>query len=333
MTTHHPMYLRDLAAQHNFFIGTAVHTGAFTDNETTYREVLKREFNVLVAENMMKFGELCPAHNTYDWTSTDALVDFAEANGMKLRGHTLVWHQQLPRWVTSGTWTAREAQELLEQHIKTVVGRYRGRIWAWDVVNEAIADSGGYRTDSFWYQHIGPEYIAMAFHWAHEADPNAVLYYNDYETEALNPKSDAVYELARDLKQANVPIHGVGWQMHVSEGWRVTAEHYQNADRLRDLGLELAMTEMDVRLKTPASAAALASQAESYREALEFALDRCVALVAWGFTDKYSWIPSFRPGYGAALPFDADYQPKPAYDAMKAVMAGAEQDRPRQAHQ
>lgn len=314
---HRPLYLRDFAAHHDFFIGTAVHTAAFANNETNYREALKRECNVLVAENMMKFAELCPAPNTYDWTSTDALVAFAEANGMKLRGHTLVWHQQLPHWVTSGTWTALQAQALLEQHIKVVVGRYGGRIWAWDVVNEAIADEGGYRTDSFWYQHIGPEYIAMAFRWAHEADPSAILYYNDYEAEGLGPKSDAVYQLVRDLKQADVPIHGVGWQMHLAEGWHVTAAHHQNAQRLRELGVELSMTEMDVRLRTPASAAQLASQAGSYREAMEFALDTCAALLTWGFTDKYSWISSFRPGYGAALPFDADYQPKPAYHAMK----------------
>jgi endo-1,4-beta-xylanase len=280
-------------------------------------EVLKREFNVLVAENMMKFGELCPSPNTYQWANTDALVDFAQANNMKLRGHTLVWHQQLPHWVTSGAWTASQAQALLEQHIRTVVGRYQGRIWAWDVVNEAIADTGGYRSDSFWYRHIGPDYIAMAFRWAHEADPSAILYYNDYEAEALGPKSDAVYALVRDLQQAGVPIHGVGWQMHVGEGWRVTAAHHQNAQRLRDHGLELSITEMDVRLPQPASAAQLAAQAASYREAMEFALDACAALLTWGFTDKYSWIPSFRPGYGAALPFDADYQPKPAYDAMK----------------
>ena len=121
-----------------------------------------------------------------------------------------------------------------------------------------------------------------------------------------------------------MPLHGVGWQMHLTEGWRVTTEYHQNAERLRDLGLELAMTEMDVRLRTPASAAQLESQAVSYREALAFALERCVALLTWGFTDKYSWIPSFRPGYGAALPFDADYKPKPAYDAMKRAMLGVD---------
>ncbi len=322
----HPMYLRDLADQRGFFIGTAVNTTAFASGETTYREVLQREFNVLVAENMMKFSELCPSQNDYHWTTSDALVDFAAASGMRLRGHTLVWHQQLPRWVTNGTWTAQSAQVLLEQHIKTVVGRYRGKIWAWDVVNEAIADTGGLRTDSFWYKHIGPEYIAMAFRWAHEADPNAILYYNDYEAEALSPKSDAVYELVGDLKQADVPLHGVGWQMHLTEGWRVTAEHHQNAERLRALGLELSVTEMDVRLRTPAIAAQLESQAVSYREALEFALEHCVALLTWGFTDKYSWIPSFRPGYGAALPFDDDYRPKPAYDALKRVMLGLDRD-------
>ena len=320
MTLSSALHLRDLATQRNFFIGAAVHTGAFASAEPAYCDVLQREFNVLVAENMMKFGELCRSPDTCDWTTSDALVQYAELHAMKLRGHTLVWHQQLPAWVTSSTWTTQEAQALLEQHIKTVVRRYQGRVWAWDVVNEVIADSGGYRTDSFWYQHLGPEYITLAFRWAHEADPTAILYYNDYGAEALGPKSDAVYALVRDLKQRGVPIHGVGWQLHVTEGWRVTTEHHQNAARLRDLGLELSLTEMDVRLTTPASAAQLESQAVSYRQAMEFAVQTCVALVTWGFTDKYSWIPSFRPGYGAALPFDANYQPKPAYEVMRRAL-------------
>jgi endo-1,4-beta-xylanase len=326
MSIHHPTHLRELADRRGFYVGAAVNTAAFTSGETTYREMLQREFNVLVAENMMKFGELSPAPNEYNWTNSDMLVDFAEANGMKLRGHTLVWHQQLPRWLTSRAWTAREAEELLEQHIKTVVGRYQGRVWAWDVVNEAIADGGGYRTDSFWYRQMGSEYIAKAFRWAHEADPHAILYYNDYEAEALSPKSDAVYELARDLKRADTPLHGAGWQMHLGEGWRMTEQHRANAARLKELGLELSMTEMDVRLRTPPSAAQLESQAESYREALELALETCVALVTWGFTDKYSWIPSFRPGFGAALPFGANYEPKPAFYAMQRVMAGINPD-------
>ncbi len=328
MTAQNSPRLRDLAAQHGFYVGTAVHTGAFTRAEAPYCDLLKREFNVIVAENMMKFVELSPAPDTYAWNAADALVDFAAANDMKLRGHTLVWHQQLPQWVTHRSWTPEEARSLLERHIKTVVGRYRGRVWAWDVVNEAIADTGGYRSDSFWYQQLGAEYIALAFQWAHEADPNAILYYNDYEAEGLSPKSDSVYELVRDLKQAEVPIHGVGWQMHLSEGWRVTAEHRSNAERLRGLGLELSMTEMDVRLSTPASAAQLESQARSYGEAMELALETCAALLTWGFTDKYSWIPGFRPGYGAALPFDADYQAKPAYTAMQQALLGAAQTAP-----
>ena len=233
MTTETTTYLRDLATQRRFFIGTAVNTRALAGDETIYREVLKREFNMLVGENMMKYGELCPSEGHYNWTAADALVEFAEANDMRLRGHTLVWHHQLPSWLASRTWTAPEVQDLLEQHIKTVVGRYRGRILAWDVVNEAIADEGGYRTYSFWYRHLGPEYIPMAFRWAREADPHAILYYNDYSSEDISPKSDAIYDLVRELKQAGVPVDGVGWQMHVTEGWRVIGAHHQNAEWLR----------------------------------------------------------------------------------------------------
>jgi endo-1,4-beta-xylanase len=315
--------LRGLADLHGFYVGTAVHTGAFSGGDESYRQVLKREYNILVAENLMKFSEIHPDPDRYDWTHADALVSFAEQNGMKVRGHTLVWHQQLPDWVTHGTWTRRQAEAILESHIRRVVGRYRGRIAAWDVVNEAVADEGGYRTESIWHQLLGPDFIALAFQWAHDADPEAVLYYNDYEAEDLGIKSDAVYDLMGDLKHAGVPVHGVGWQMHLSEGWRVTDAHYQNAERLRDLGLELSMTEMDVRLELPASGARLASQATSYREAFQLGLSTCRAVLTWGFTDKYSWIPRFRPGFGAALPLDADYRPKPAWRAIQDTLEAA----------
>ena len=198
----------------------------------------------------------------------------------------------------------------------TVVGRYRGRILAWDVVNEAVSDNNGQmRTDSFWHQRIGPEYIAMAFQFAREADPNAILYYNDYSAEGSGAKSDAVFNLVSGLVSQGVPIDGVGWQMHQINPFRIQQAHRTNAQRLGSLGLEVSITEMDVRISLPTTAQELSEQALAYRDLVEFCLAQpnVKTLVTWGFTDKYSWIPGFFSGFGDALIFDMNYQPKPAY--------------------
>jgi endo-1,4-beta-xylanase len=321
--------LRVPAERRGFYVGAAVDATPLA-SESAYRATLAREYNVCVAENVFKFEALHPAPGTYDFAASDAIADFARANGMKLRGHTLVWHNQLPAWVTGGSFTRDEAIAILRDHIATVAGRYRGRVWAWDVVNEAVLDDGSPRTSSFWYRAIGPDYVEMAFRFAHEADPDARLYYNDYGAEGLGAKSDAVYALVRDLKARGVPIDGVGWQMHVVEGFRIGDEHRANGRRLAALGLELSVTELDVRLPLPATAAALADQAATYRDVTGFCLAEpaFAALVTWGFTDKYSWIPGFFRGYGAALVLDERYGAKPAYTAMRETLADGAGDGP-----
>lgn len=317
--------LRVAAEKRGFYVGAAVAIAPFR-GDLQYQDTLKREFNIIVAENAFKWTEIHPGRDAYNFADTDALVEFAEANGMKIRGHTLVWHQQLPAWVTGGNVTRDEAIDLLRDHINTVMGRYRGRITAWDVVNEAIDDTtGGLRTASFWHQKIGPEYLRMAFEFAREADPQAKLYYNDYSAEGLGQKSDAVYSLLQGLIAAGTPVDGVGWQMHLVNGFRITDAHRQNAERLAALGLELAITELDVRARLPMSGADLQTQAASYTDVAGFCLSQpsCKALLTWGFTDRHSWVPGFFPGQGDALIFDANYQPKPAYEAMQqALQAG-----------
>src|SRR6267142_1782060 len=317
--------LRVYAQQRGFYIGAAVSMTPFR-NEGPYLDTLKREYNIIVAENAFKFTATHPAQNTYNFADTDALVTFAEANGMKIRGHTLLWHQQIPTWVTNGNFTRDETIAIMREHIHTLVGRYKGRIWAWDVVNEAIADgSSALRTNSFWYQMIGPDYIKLAFQFAHEADPDAILYLNDHSSETMNAKSTGVYNLVRDLKLDGVPINGVGWQMHITNGDRIGADHHSNAQRLAALGVEISITELDVKMQLPADSNKLVTQATTYRDVLEFCLSqpKCVSLITWGFTDKYSWIPGFFPGMGAALIFDENYQPKPAYDALRQVFIAA----------
>jgi endo-1,4-beta-xylanase len=316
--------LRDAADAGGKFVGAAVNMSPFR-NETAYTQTLGREFNMLVAENAMKFDAIHPAQNTYNFTDADALVAYAEANNMAVRGHTLVWHNQLPGWLTGGNFTRDQVIAIMRDHIMTVVGRYRGRILAWDVVNEAVSDNNGQlRTDSFWSQRIGPEYIAMAFQFARQADPSAILYYNDYSAEGAGAKSDAVFNLVSGLLNQGVPIDGVGWQTHMINPFRIQQAHIANAQRIAALGLELSITEADIRIALPTSSQELSEQALGFGDIAQFCLSQpnCRAVVTWGFTDKYSWVPSVFNGFGDALIFDANYQPKPAYTAMLNAFGG-----------
>jgi endo-1,4-beta-xylanase len=317
--------LRDLAARRGFYVGAAVNTMVLARDEK-YRETLAREFNCVVAENTFKFERIHPRKDGYDFAQADALAEFAAANGMKLRGHTLVWHKQLPAWLEKSHPSRDEAIAIMRDHIQTLVTRYKGKVWAWDVVNEAIEEDGsGMRKKSFWYETIGPDFVEMAFRFAREADPDVILYYNDYENEGMDAKGNAVYELVRDLKKKGVPVDGVGWQMHVENGFKIGDVHRENARRLVALGLELSMTEVDVRMKLPATPAALETQAATYADIARFALTEpgFKAFVTWGFTDKFSWIPGWYKGQGAALPFDAEYGVKPAYRDLRETLAKA----------
>lgn len=296
-------------------------------NEPSYAEVLAREFNMVVAENAFKPSEVWRQPNEYNFTATDYLADFAEKHGMILRGHTLVWHSQMPHWLATSSFSPSELCDMLRTYIHTLVGRYRGRVAQWDVVNEAVHDPDDHgsepslRKDSPWYAALGPDYLRLAFQWAHEADPEARLYYNDYEMEDLGPKSDAVYRLVNQLRDAGAPIHGVGFQGHLLEGWRSTESHHRNIRRFANAGFDWQITEADIRLylngQLP-TAEQLATQAEGFHDLARLCLTEpnCHGLVFWGFTDRHSWIPDFRPGWGASLPLDESYQPKPAYEAV-----------------
>lgn len=306
--------LRSLAAERGLLVGAAVNVSAL-DRDTEYGEVLARELSLVVAENAMKFRYLQPQRNRFDFAVSDRLMAFAADRHLQVRGHTLVWHRALPAWLEDGDWTRAEAMDILKRHIETVVGRYRNGIIVWDVANEAIAADGTLR-DSFWLRHIGPEYVEMAFRWAHAADPEARLFYNDYGGEELGRKSDAIYALVRSLRARGVPIHGVGLQMHVRvdappDATKVAA----NMRRLADLGLEVQITEMDVRLPQPAAAKDYEQQGEVYRRMLRTCLQEsgCSAFVTWGLSDRYSWVPGHFAGWGEALLFDERYRAKPAY--------------------
>ena len=313
--------LRSAADGQKMSIGTAVKSRRLRE-DSQYRETVAREFNSITAEYEMKFRFLQPEQGRFDFTASDELVNFASENDMSVRGHTLVWHIDVPGWIENGNWSRQELLDILETHIKTVVGRYKGQIPVWDVVNEAVGDDGKLR-NSFWLQKIGPEYIELAFKWAHEADPNAKLLYNDYRIEEVNKKSNAVYQLVSDLKAKGVPIDGVGFQMHMSEeDPRNFDSVADNMQRLGELGLDVEFTEADVRIRQPATQAELNSQAEIYERIIQTCLDadNCDSVTLWGFTDRYSWVPGFFNGFGDALIFDENYQPKPAYDSILAEL-------------
>ncbi len=319
-----PGTLRYLASQHGFLIGAAVDAKAL-QSDPKYAQTLSREFSVVVPENVMKFAEIHPSRQTYNFTAADQLVNFASANGMLVRGHTLLWYREDPAWVKSGNYNKTQLEQILHDHIATVVGRYKGRIFAWDVVNEALDDNGNLR-DNVWLRGIGPQYIDMAFTWAHQADPNALLFYNDYNGEGMSAKSNAIYNLVKGLRERGVPIGGVGLQMHVTVTNHPSADDLKaNIERLAGLGLVVHITELEVRLPQPANAISLEAQAQVYKDVIDTCLAEvkaCQALVMWGLSDKYSSVPRIYPGFGSALILDPSFDPKPAYNALKDALSG-----------
>ncbi|MHA5052750.1 endo-1,4-beta-xylanase [Streptomyces sp. SD15] len=311
--------LRDLAAAKGKVIGTAVTGSRLTG---TYGDISGAQFNSLTPGNAMKWGSVEPSRGTYNWAEADQIVAFAQAHNQQVRGHTLVWHSQNPSWLTNGTWTPAELSTLLQDHISTEVTRYKGKLAAWDVVNEPFNEDGTYRS-TLWYNGLGADYIAQALTSARAADPSAKLYINDYNVEGVNAKSTALYNLVKSLKERGVPIDGVGLQAHLILG-QVPSTLQQNIQRFADLGVDVAITELDIRMQLPATDAKLTQQAADYKVVLDacVAVTRCTGVTVWGFTDSDSWIPDVFPGYGAATPYDENYLPKPAYYAIATSLGG-----------
>jgi endo-1,4-beta-xylanase len=295
-------------------IGTAI-DGRALSLDSTYRDVLATEFDTVTAENAMKWRNLEPSEGVYAWVGADQLVAFAQRSRQSVYGHTLVWHNDVPQWV-SPDWSPERLRAVLRAHVTAVVSHYRDRVWAWDVVNEALDEDGTLR-DTLWLRKLGPGYIADAFRWAHAADPSARLFINDYGTEEPTRKSDALLRLVRDLRAQGVPVDGVGFQAHL-ESDRRPVGLAANLRRFAALGVSVAITELDVRVKLPASPEKLRQQAGVYRDVLAGCLSvpACVSLTVWGFTDARSWIPGYHRGYGAACLLDGQYRPKPAHTAM-----------------
>jgi endo-1,4-beta-xylanase len=326
-TAHAKQTLRAAADARDFQIGVEVVVPALLADED-YRRLVAEHFNQAVPGNAFKFFVSHPAPDRYDFNEVQTLMGYTAAAGMGLHGHVLVWHDGLPDWVKKGDYSPRQLSRILQDFISTTIGHvrthYPGRVPTWDVVNEAVNDQGTGLRDSLW-RKIGPDYVAKAFRWAHAADPLAKLYYNDYGGEGLNPKSNAIYNMVRALRQQGVPIHGVGLQMHVQKGFAPpVAEVIANMNRLAALGLEIRISEMDyaLPLNPAAKPADHMEQARYYREILGACLRQkaCKAFVVWGATDRYSWVRQYKPGWGSAVIFDENLNPRPAYWALLAKL-------------
>jgi endo-1,4-beta-xylanase len=296
----------------NRYVGSAVAAGPL-GSQADYRSVLTREFDSVTPENEMKWAVVEPNRGQFNWSGADQIVNYARQNGKTVRGHTLVWHSQYPNWLNN--LGGGELRNVVQQHISTEMGRYRGRIRAWDVVNEIFEENGS-RRQSIFQQRLGDNFVADAFRAARAADPAAKLYINDYNTEGMNAKSNAMYNLVRSLKQQGVPIDGVGIQTHLATRYGYPSGFRQNLQRLAALGVDIAITEADVRIQLPADQNKLNQQATMYKQVWDdcHAVSRCVEFTTWGYTDRHSWVPGTFPGEGAACLFDSNLRPKPAYN-------------------
>jgi endo-1,4-beta-xylanase len=301
--------------------------------------LILKHFNSLTAENAMKMGPIHPEENRYNWAPADAIVSFAQEHSLRMRGHTLCWHNQTPDWLfvdQDGNTVSKEVLlQRLKAHITEVVTRYKGKIYAWDVVNEVIDDNDSkFYRESKWYSICGDEFIAKAFEYAHEADPDALLFYNDYNTENAG-KRERIYKLVKQLMDAKVPIHGVGLQGHWSIYEPSETALRASIEKFASLGLKVQITELDVSVYplehsrreprpgepnklTPEMEQKQLEQYTMFFKVFREYKNAITGVTFWNVSDKHSWLDSFpvpgRKNY--PLLFDQDLQPKKAYWAI-----------------
>lgn len=313
--------------QDDFLIGAAVNPKTLNSQQ----DLLRKHFNSITAENQMKFEELQPEPGHFTFEVADKIVAFAKENGMKVRGHTLVWHNQTPDWMfmnEDGSVTDRETLlERMKLHITTVMQHYKGQIYCWDVVNEVIADEGTeLLRESKWTEIIGDDFIEKAFEYAHEADPEALLFYNDYN-ESHPSKCEKIYTLVKGMIDKGIPIHGIGLQAH----WNLTGPSYEDIraafDKYATLGLEIHLTEMDVSVfsyedrrtdLTEPTEEIQMLQVERYTEFFKILREYnhvISSVTFWGAADDYTWLDDFPVKGRKNWPFvfDENHKPKQSF--------------------
>ena len=295
-------------------LGAAVAAKAAREDED-YLRAFVSTFTSMTPENELKWAVVHPERDRYDFSDADALVDLARATGKRVRGHALVWEQQLPKWVARRDWQRAELRRALTEHVTSVVSHFRGRVAQWDVVNEPLLPSGRLKRSVF-ARVLGPAYIALAFRAARAADPHAKLFLNENGSEHAGPKQDALVALAASLRRDGVPLDGVGLQDHTVAGKAARAARLGTTmRRFTGLGLAVEITELDVALRAGGS---LAVQARDYAAtARAYAAEpRCTGVTVWGVTDEWSWIGARK----RPLLFDDDARPKPALAAVERAL-------------
>jgi endo-1,4-beta-xylanase len=346
--TVHAADLKDVFAN-DFLIGASLNQAQFDDKDPRVTGLIPRQFNTITAENNLKWGRIHPKPGVFDFTEADKYVAYGEKHHMVVIGHNLVWHNNTPDWVfkdDAGNPLTRDALlARLREHILTVVGRYKGRIHGWDVVNEALNDDGSLR-QSQWYKIIGPDYIEQAFRFAHEADPACELYYNDFSLERPDKRKGAI-ALIKHLQAEGVPVAGIGLQDHNRMNWPSIADEEATIQDFAALGIKVMITELDIDMlppvvRDPTAEVSLKTieydpKADPYRDGLPaevaqaqakrygefFALFRkyrgtITRVTFWNVTDGDSWLNGWpmQGRHNYPLLFDRDGKPKPAFDAV-----------------
>ena len=319
--------LRDLATARNFLIGTAANP-TILQNNAPYANVVKTEYNLITPGNAMKMDSLQATEGVWTYTDADSLVSFAQANNMKVHGHVFIWHSQVPGWLNSKTKDRATFLPIMQAHIQNVAQHFGTKVFAWDVVNEAIEDNGTLRS-SIWSQSIGSDFIDQAFTFARQYTPaGTILIYNDYNVETINVKSNYMYNMVQSMKTRGIPIDAVGFQMHIHVWDAPTYEQVRsNIARFAALGVKVYISEMDVALGTvyPAlpTAAQLDQQKQIYAYITKACLDvpGCAGLTTWGVSDGDSWLNGFLGDYEHPMLFDRSYAKKPAYYGISEQLA------------
>lgn len=355
-TTNLPIYAQTRPTlkevfKRDFLVGAALNESQFSERDTRGAALVKAHFNTITPENVLKWESVHPKPDTYDFDAPDSYVNFGVKNKMFIIGHTLIWHNQTPKWVfedDKGNPVNRDTLlKRMRDHIYTVVGRYKGRINGWDVVNEALNEDGTMRQTQ-WLKIIGEDYLVKAFQFAREADPKAELYYNDYSLEN-KAKRDGAVELIKKLKAAGVAITGVGLQGHNKMDWPTLEEQDATIVAFANLKMKVMITELDIDVLPPASQHSgaditlnveLQAKLNPYTKELPDSVQQALAkryaelfsvylkhrdvitrVTFWGVTDKDSWLNSWpvRGRTSYPLLFDRNGQPKPAFDAVVQV--------------
>lgn len=306
------------------YFGTQVSSSILNDAQANAIAIRNQDYGTYTCEYEQKFRTLQPSRDSFNYDLSDRIVNQALNNGIIMRCHTLIWHQSVPTWVTEGNFDNATIVEIIKNHITNVVTHFRGKCYAWDVVNEAVDANGFFRGDktpseSIWYSKVGPAFIPIAFAAAAAADPSAKLYYNDYNIEYASPKTDAVINIVKSIRAYGAKIDGVGLQAHFKTGELPATSRLVSAlTSFTTLGVDVAYTELD--LETPASSPDFTQQALDFATVVKACkqVPRCIGITTWGFTDKYTFLTGKLPDL-----WDTNLRKKPAYYSTLAALGPA----------